>query len=136
MFGQESWGGIEVRPVPLHTSSSAQGKAYHRAVRHRLVGLLQANAPASQAGAIPGVGIEAISLLARTFQYARQHQRKMWALTFFDFKPRSIESSGRLLSPAILVTGLSASCCIRQVCRLRRSPSWQSNFSASRFCPV
>ena len=66
--------------------SSAQGKAYHRAVRHRLVGLLQANAPASQAGAIPGVGIEAISLLARTFQYARQHQRKMWALTFFDLQ--------------------------------------------------
>ena len=66
--------------------SSVPGKVMHRALRTRLVGLLQDHRPPLQAGAVPGEGIECISLAAQSFQQLRDGMRKPWALVFYDIQ--------------------------------------------------
>ena len=66
--------------------SSTPGKLYHRLLRNRLVPLLESHGHATQAGTVPGVGIETISLVARTFQAQRHHTGGLWSLIFYDLQ--------------------------------------------------
>ncbi|CAE7432948.1 unnamed protein product [Symbiodinium sp. CCMP2456] len=66
--------------------SSTPGKLYHRLLRNRLVPLLADHGHPTQAGTIPGVGIEAISLLIRSFQMQRHHSGGLWSLIFYDLR--------------------------------------------------
>ena len=62
--------------------SSIPGKIYHRAIRTRLVQHLDAFRPSLQSGAMPGEGIELISIVAKTFQLLCEP----WALVFVDLQ--------------------------------------------------
>ncbi|CAE7285274.1 unnamed protein product, partial [Symbiodinium sp. CCMP2456] len=64
--------------------SSVPGKILHRALRTRLVALLDQHRPPMQAGAVPGEGIEHIALAAQCFQHLHHHHRRPWALVFYD----------------------------------------------------
>ncbi|CAE7409934.1 unnamed protein product [Symbiodinium sp. CCMP2456] len=66
--------------------ASTPGKILHRATRNRLIPLLQAHGSPTQAGTVPGVGIEAISLLVRTFQASRHHSAGLWSWIFYDLQ--------------------------------------------------
>ena len=64
--------------------SSVPGKILHRSIRTRLLDVLSRFRPPLQAGAMPGEGIEYISLAAQSFQQLREGRRQPWALVFYD----------------------------------------------------
>ena len=66
--------------------SSTPGKLYHRLLRNRLVPLLETHGHPTQAGTVPGIGIESISLVARTFQAQRHNRGGLWGLLFYDLQ--------------------------------------------------
>ncbi|CAE7883540.1 hypothetical protein AK812_SmicGene281 [Symbiodinium microadriaticum] len=66
--------------------SSIPGKLYHRSIRTRLVQHLDAFRPSLQSGAIPGEGIELISIVAKTFQLLCEGLHRPWALVFVDLQ--------------------------------------------------
>ena len=59
----------DFRSILLATTT---GKMYHKSLRNRLLPLLQASKNPLQFGATPGVGIEALSLIARAFKMLRR----------------------------------------------------------------
>ena len=66
--------------------SSLPGKVYHRQLRTLMMPALQASRGDVQAGAVPGISTEAISMVARTFRAIMAGRRHAWALTFFDIR--------------------------------------------------
>ena len=60
------------------------GKMYHKFLRNRLVRLLQRHRSELQCGATPGCGVEALSLVARSFQDQWEAAGRVWSLTFLD----------------------------------------------------
>ena len=66
--------------------SSTPGKLYHRLLRNKMVPLLASNGHATQAGTMPGISIETISLVARTFQAQKHHRGGLWSLVFYDLQ--------------------------------------------------
>ena len=64
--------------------SSVPGKILHRSLRTRLLDVLSSYRPQLQAGAMPGEGIEYISLAAQCFQQYHEGRRQHWALIFYD----------------------------------------------------
>ena len=61
--------------------SSLPGKVYHRQLRTMLMPVLQQARGDTQAGAVPGISTEDISMVARTFRDLMSAQRRAWALT-------------------------------------------------------
>ncbi|OLP91297.1 hypothetical protein AK812_SmicGene27032 [Symbiodinium microadriaticum] len=66
--------------------ASTPGKIQHKVLRNRMVPLLEQHGHPTQAGTVAGVGIEAISLLTRTFQARRSSGKLMWSLVFYDLQ--------------------------------------------------
>ena len=66
--------------------SSLPGKVYHRQLRSLLMPALQRVRGDTQAGAVPGISTEAISMVARTFRDLMAARRSAWALIFFDVR--------------------------------------------------
>ena len=66
--------------------SSVPGKIYHRWIRRHLGPHLRDCADELQAGALPGIGTDALLLLARTMQLLGRQQRLRTSLLFFDVK--------------------------------------------------
>ena len=64
--------------------SSVPAKIYHRHLRTQLLPTHASTKPALQAGALGGVGIEAIALAARSFQSLCQATGQLWSLLFVD----------------------------------------------------
>ncbi|CAE7216454.1 unnamed protein product [Symbiodinium sp. CCMP2592] len=79
--------------------SSIPGKIAHRYLRGHLITLLQANRPALQAGAIPGEGIEHISLAAQCFQQYAEATRRPWSLVFYDIQAAFYTVVRELITP-------------------------------------
>ncbi|CAE7407103.1 unnamed protein product [Symbiodinium microadriaticum] len=66
--------------------SSIPGKIHHRKLRKHLVELLSGCRPSLQAGAMPGEGVEIITIAAKTFQLLCDGTKRPWALAFFDLQ--------------------------------------------------
>ena len=66
--------------------SSLPGKVYHRQLRTLLLPALEQVRGDAQAGAVPGISTEAISMVARTFRAVMTGRRQAWAMTFFDIR--------------------------------------------------
>ena len=81
--------------------SSVPGKVLHRAVRSRLLDVLTHFRPPLQAGAIPGEGIEYISLAAQCFQQYREGRRQPWALVFYDIQAAFYSVVRELIVPTV-----------------------------------
>ena len=64
--------------------SGVPAKIFHRYVRGLLVPLHAAAKSPLQLGALGGIGIEAISLTARSFQLLCHHSRCPWSIVFVD----------------------------------------------------
>ena len=80
--------------------ASVPAKVQHRHLRGKLLPLLQQHGHPTQAGAKAGVGIEAISLLARSFQVAHQKKHWPWAMTFYDWQAAFYRVVRETLVPA------------------------------------
>ncbi|CAE7351216.1 unnamed protein product [Symbiodinium microadriaticum] len=78
-----------------------KGKVLHRAVRSRLLDVLTHFRPPLQAGAIPGEGIEYISLAAQCFQQYREGRRQPWALVFYDIQAAFYSVVRELIVPTV-----------------------------------
>ncbi|CAE7244695.1 unnamed protein product [Symbiodinium sp. CCMP2592] len=78
--------------------SSVPGKLYHRHIRSCLCNHLPAED--LQAGAVPGIGTEAIALAARVFQATAQARRRSWGLVFYDVKAAFYRVIRQLVAPA------------------------------------
>ena len=61
-------------------------KVYHRYLRQQLVPVLQDCRQPLQAGAVPGIGVESLSLLARVIQDLFTRARRYRSLALFDIK--------------------------------------------------
>ncbi|CAE7041785.1 unnamed protein product [Symbiodinium sp. CCMP2592] len=79
--------------------SSVPGKVLHRRLRGQLIDRLQITRPALQAGAIPGEGIEHISLAAQSFLHLRDARREPWALIFYDVQAAFYSVIRELITP-------------------------------------
>ena len=62
------------------------GKVYHRYLRQLLVPVLEETRSPMQAGAVPRIGIEALSLTARLFQDLTVKRKQQWGLTLYDIR--------------------------------------------------
>ena len=80
--------------------SSVPGKILHRTLRTRLLDVLARYRPPLQAGAMPGEGIEYISLAAQCFQQYREGKRQPWALVFYDVQTAFYSVIRELIAPA------------------------------------
>ena len=65
---------------------TAPAKLYHRHLRGLLVPFLAGAVNELQAGAVPGTGIESLSLLARAFQALASAHKRQWAVLLYDIK--------------------------------------------------
>ena len=65
---------------------TAPAKLYHKCLRTRLIPFLANACQELQAGAVPGAGIESLSLVARTFQALSSARGRPWSLVFYDIK--------------------------------------------------
>ena len=74
---------------PSAVVSSVPGKVLHRVWRAKLQPVLRRQAAASQAGALPGVSTEALTLFAQAFCGVSRAQGRLPALLFFDLKALS-----------------------------------------------
>ena len=81
--------------------SSVPGKVLHRTMRSRLLDVLAHFRPPLQAGAMPGEGIEYISLAAQCFQQYREGKRQPWALVFYDIQAAFYSVVRELIVPAV-----------------------------------
>ena len=73
----------DFRSILLACSAS---KIYHKFLRGRMSQVLQKARTELQCGAMPGTGVEALSLLARAIQGQARAAGKSWALIMFDIK--------------------------------------------------
>ena len=73
----------DFRSILLACSSS---KLYHKCLRGRLVGVLHKVRSSLQYGAIPGCGVEALSLLTKAFVDTATSSGRAWALVFYDIR--------------------------------------------------
>ncbi|OLP89784.1 hypothetical protein AK812_SmicGene28712 [Symbiodinium microadriaticum] len=73
----------------------------HRTMRSRLLDVLAHFRPPLQAGAMPGEGIEYISLAAQCFQQYREGKRQPWALVFYDIQAAFYSVVRELIVPAV-----------------------------------
>ncbi|CAE7946492.1 PPR4, partial [Symbiodinium sp. KB8] len=66
--------------------ASTAGKAHHRILRDKLMPHFQATRSPLQFGQVPGVGVEGVAHIVRTYQCLMQHRRRVCAVTFYDVK--------------------------------------------------
>ena len=66
--------------------SSLPGKILHRQYRTALLPALRSVKGDLQAGALPGVSTEAITMTARAFRDVMSHRNRAWSLAFFDVR--------------------------------------------------
>ena len=77
---------------------TAPAKLYHRHLRSLLVPHLRAVSDELQAGAVPGTGIEALSLVARSFQALSASQHRPWAILLYDIKAAFLQGDTTVAS--------------------------------------
>ncbi|CAE7695610.1 unnamed protein product [Symbiodinium sp. CCMP2456] len=80
--------------------AAVPAKVQHRLLRGKLLPVLAAQGHPTQAGARPGVGLETVSLLARSFQAVHQQCRQMWSITFFDLQAAYYRVVREMLVPS------------------------------------
>ena len=66
--------------------ASVVAKTHHRLLRDRLSSAYRESKTELQSGQLPGVGVDSLSLLARTYQLRVRHLGYRCALTYFDVK--------------------------------------------------
>ena len=66
--------------------ASVAGKVQHRILRERLMPSFSAYRQPLQAGQVPGIGVEAVAHVVRTYQLLAHQQRHKCAVTFYDVK--------------------------------------------------
>ncbi|CAE7364014.1 unnamed protein product [Symbiodinium sp. CCMP2592] len=81
--------------------SSVPAKILHRHVRNLLVPVHASTKPALQLGALGGIGIEAVSLTARSFQLFRHTKKLPWSLIFVDVQAAFYRVIRQALIPGV-----------------------------------
>ena len=66
--------------------ASTAGKAHHRILRDKLMPHFQSARSPLQFGQVPGVSVEGVAHIVRTYQCVMQHRRRVCAVTFYDVK--------------------------------------------------
>ena len=79
--------------------SAVPAKVLHRYYRNQLVPVHAGHKPDMQMGALGGVGIEAVSLAARTFQLWRHSLRLPWAIICVDVQAAFYRVIRQLIVP-------------------------------------
>ena len=79
--------------------ASIPGKAYHRAMRSRLIPALCATSTALQAGSKPGVSTDGISAAARAYQEYHLSAGRLPAVIYFDLKAAYYRMLRQLVVP-------------------------------------
>ena len=93
--------------------SSVPGKVLHRVWRAKLQPVLRQQAAASQAGALPGVSTEALTLFAQAFCGVSRAQGRLPALLFFDLKAayyRAIRQTIVRFAMGRMIAGIGTCC--------------------------
>ena len=79
--------------------SSIPGKIHHRKMRSQLTSVLGNCRSPLQSGAMPGEGVENITIAAKTFQLMCESIRKPWGLIFFDLQAAYYQVIREALTP-------------------------------------
>ena len=66
--------------------ASVAGKVHHRILRDRLLKPFSQYRQPLQAGQVPGISVEAVAHVVRTYQLVAHQQRQKCAVTFYDVK--------------------------------------------------
>ncbi|OLQ10148.1 LINE-1 retrotransposable element ORF2 protein [Symbiodinium microadriaticum] len=79
--------------------ANVAAKTHHRLLRNKLAPSFACYKTELQAGQLPGVGVDTLSLLVRTYQLRAQHMRQACAVTYYDVKSAFYRVLRQILLP-------------------------------------
>ena len=101
VFGQARFGSaIQCTAFRSILLANVTAKAHHRMLRDKLAPHYAEYKTELQSGQLPGVGVDSLALLVRTYQLRAQHLRQFYAITYFDVKSAFYRVIRQVLFPS------------------------------------